>query len=101
MTKIPKKGKFLVDVIAGARPNLMKVSPLIDALDKEVWAKVRFINTGQHSSELMFQNIAKSLQMRGADEEFKNVHGSGKKAGFPSFENCVLLRRQKRGRRRK
>ena len=76
MTKIPKKGKFLVDVIAGARPNLMKVSPLIDALDKEVWAKVRFINTGQHSSELMFQNIAKSLQMRGADEEFKNVHGS-------------------------
>jgi len=63
-------------VIAGARPNLMKVSPLITALDKEEWVKIRFINTGQHSSDLMFRNVAKSLQLRQPDEEFENVHGS-------------------------
>ena len=74
--KITKGEKLLVDVIAGARPNLMKVSPLITALNKEEWVKVRFINTGQHSSNLMFQNVAKSLQLRQPDEEFENVHGS-------------------------
>ena len=74
--KITKGEKLLVDVIAGARPNLMKVSPLITALNKEEWVKVRFINTGQHSSNLMFENVAKSLQLRQPDEEFENVHGS-------------------------
>ncbi len=74
--KITKREKLLVDVIAGTRPNLMKVSPLITALDKENWVKVRFINTGQHSSNFMFRNVAKSLQLRQPDEEFENVHGS-------------------------
>lgn len=74
--KITKREKLLVDVIAGTRPNLMKVSPLITALDKEKWVKVRFINTGQHSSNFMFRNVAKSLQLRQPDEEFENVHGS-------------------------
>jgi len=54
----------------------MKVSPLITALDKEEWVKVRFINTGQHSSDSMFRNVAKSLQLRQPDEEFENVEGS-------------------------
>lgn len=75
-TKITKRKKLLVDVIAGARPNLMKVFPLITALDQEDWVKVRFINTGQHSSELMFRNIVKSLLLREPDKEFENVHGS-------------------------
>jgi UDP-N-acetylglucosamine 2-epimerase (non-hydrolysing) len=54
----------------------MKVFPLITALDQEDWVKVRFINTGQHSSELMFRNIVKSLLLREPDKEFENVHGS-------------------------
>jgi len=75
-TKIPKKKIVLVDVIAGARPNLMKVSPLIAALDKEAWAKVRFISTGQHSADSMFRNVAHSLKLREPDQIFKNVNGS-------------------------
>ena len=76
VTKIPKKEIVLVDVIAGARPNLMKVSPLIAALDKQAWVKVRFISTGQHSADSMFQNVAHSLKLREPDQIFKNVNGS-------------------------
>ena len=76
VTKIPKKEIVLVDVIAGARPNLMKVSPLIAALDKQAWVKVRFISTGQHSADSMFRNVAHSLKLREPDQIFKNVNGS-------------------------
>jgi UDP-N-acetylglucosamine 2-epimerase (non-hydrolysing) len=54
----------------------MKVSPLIAALDKQAWVKVRFISTGQHSADSMFQNVAHSLKLREPVQIFKNVNGS-------------------------
>jgi UDP-N-acetylglucosamine 2-epimerase (non-hydrolysing) len=40
--------KALVHLIAGARPNFMKVSPLYHALMGESWCEPLFIHTGQH-----------------------------------------------------
>jgi UDP-N-acetylglucosamine 2-epimerase (non-hydrolysing) len=40
-------------IVAGARPNFMKVAPLFRALSLENWIKPALIHTGQHYSENM------------------------------------------------
>ncbi len=43
-----------LDIIAGARPNFMKIAPIIEALKKvEPLIKYRLIHTGQHYDEKM------------------------------------------------
>ena len=37
-----------LDIIAGARPNFMKIAPLYHALKKEDWAEPIIVHTGQH-----------------------------------------------------
>jgi UDP-N-acetylglucosamine 2-epimerase (non-hydrolysing) len=37
-----------IDLIAGARPNIMKVAPLYHALKAAGGFKVRLVHTGQH-----------------------------------------------------
>ena len=43
---------FLIDVIAGARPNFMKVAPIINAIKKSQRnggdLSFRLVHTGQH-----------------------------------------------------
>lgn len=43
---------MLIDLIAGARPNFMKIAPLIDAIKQEkergVDIHFRLVHTGQH-----------------------------------------------------
>lgn len=60
--KIKNRQKILVDLIVGARPNLMKISPLFHELKKSSVFEVRLINTGQHSSfemsEVFFQHFS-------------------------------------------
>jgi UDP-N-acetylglucosamine 2-epimerase (non-hydrolysing) len=53
--------KKLIYIIAGARPNFMKIAPLYHALINEPWADPRIIHTGQHydvnMSDLFFKDL--------------------------------------------
>ena len=51
----------LIDIIAGARPNFMKIAPLYHALINESWCKPRIIHTGQHYDEAMSQSFFRDL----------------------------------------
>src|SRR5688500_7245044 len=42
-----------IHLIAGARPNFMKVAPLWPALSKAGWAKPILVHTGQHYDDAM------------------------------------------------
>lgn len=46
---------MLIDLIAAARPNFMKIAPLWRALSAECWATPRIIHTGQHYDHAMSQ----------------------------------------------
>lgn len=56
---------MLIDLIAGARPNFMKISPLIDAIrkaqEKGESIKFRLIHTGQHYDKNMSQRFFDQL----------------------------------------
>jgi len=47
----------LIDIIAGARPNFMKIAPIIDALKvaeaRSSGLRYRLIHTGQHYDKAM------------------------------------------------
>ncbi len=55
----------LIDIIAGARPNFMKIAPLIEALEKEKEAGgalgYRLIHTGQHYDRNMSGSFFEQL----------------------------------------
>src|SRR5215217_2099001 len=48
---------MLIDIIAGARPNFMKIAPIIEAIHEEQRVgtplQYRLIHTGQHSDKRM------------------------------------------------
>ena len=56
--------RMLIDLIAGARPNFVKIAPLWHALKKQTWCETRIIHTGQHSdidmSEWFFRDLSLS-----------------------------------------
>ncbi len=45
---IDNMNKKKIFLIAGARPNFMKIAPLYHALKKQKWAETLIVNTGQH-----------------------------------------------------
>ena len=60
----PKPGNIkrkVVHLIAGARPNFMKIAPLYRALQNERWCDAKLIHTGQHydanMSEAFFRDF--------------------------------------------
>jgi len=40
---------FKIHLVAGARPNFMKIAPLFHQLEKESWCEVSIVATGQFS----------------------------------------------------
>ncbi len=58
---------MLLDLIAGARPNFVKLAPIIRAVEAAKAAEknidYRFIHTGQHSSDAMSGAILRDLAM--------------------------------------
>lgn len=56
---------MLIDIIAGARPNFMKIAPIIEAIQKAQEADVnisfRLIHTGQHYDKNMSDNFFEQL----------------------------------------
>lgn len=51
----------LIDLIAGARPNFMKIAPIIDALKVSGKTKYRLIHTGQHYDRNMSGSFFEEL----------------------------------------
>jgi UDP-N-acetylglucosamine 2-epimerase (non-hydrolysing) len=51
-----------IDLIAAARPNFMKIAPLLKVLSKEAkWCKPRVIHTGQHYDDRMSEWFFRDL----------------------------------------
>ena len=53
--------KLRVHLVAGARPNFMKVGPLFHALSKTDWAEPILVHTGQHYSAEMSDVFLRDL----------------------------------------
>jgi UDP-N-acetylglucosamine 2-epimerase (non-hydrolysing) len=60
-------GIMLIDIIAGARPNFMKIAPIIEAVKKAKSAgekiEYRLIHTGQHYDKKMSGSFFEELQI--------------------------------------
>ena len=71
-----------IDIIAGARPNFMKIAPIIEAIQAKQLTKkhlhFRLIHTGQHYDEKMSGDFFKQLQIPQPD--FNLNIGSGTQA---------------------
>lgn len=66
----------LVDLVAAARPNFMKVAPLYHALVQEsAWCRVRLVHTGQHYDANMSDAFFRDLRL--PDPEVHLGVGSG------------------------
>jgi len=64
-----------IHLVAGARPNFMKIAPLYHALTKEPWCKCVIVHTGQHYDTQMSDAFFTDLALPSPDIEL-NV-GSG------------------------
>ena len=56
-----------IDVIAGARPNFMKIAPILEAIEKAkaqgINISYRLIHTGQHYDHNMSEQFFEQLQI--------------------------------------
>jgi UDP-N-acetylglucosamine 2-epimerase (non-hydrolysing) len=88
--------KLKIFLIAAARPNFMKISPLYHALNAESWALPQIIHTGQHYDISMSDSFIRDL---GIPEPYTNLGvGSGTHAEqtgkvMIEFENVALEER--------
>jgi UDP-N-acetylglucosamine 2-epimerase (non-hydrolysing) len=55
--------------VVGARPNYMKIAPVMDALRSETRLRQVLINTGQHYDEAMAGGFLKELQLPAPDRD--------------------------------
>jgi UDP-N-acetylglucosamine 2-epimerase (non-hydrolysing) len=72
----------IIDIIAGARPNFMKIAPIIDAIEKSKkkgsCLEYRLIHTGQHYDEKMSGDFFRQLSI--PQPHFNLGAGSGTQA---------------------
>ena len=79
--------KVLIDIIAGARPNFMKIAPIIRAMEESQRAGgclcYRLVHTGQHYDARMSGDFFVQL---GIPEPDVNLEvGSGTQAGIAKW----------------
>jgi UDP-N-acetylglucosamine 2-epimerase (non-hydrolysing) len=67
---------FKIDIIAGARPNFMKIAPIIDAIHKLASNSIayRLVHTGQHYDKKMSGSFFEEL---GIPEPHVNLNAGG------------------------
>ena len=56
-----------IHFIGGARPNFVKIAPLLIFFDKESLFSSVFINTGHHYDKALSENIIKDLNLKKPD----------------------------------
>lgn len=66
----------VVHLIAGARPNFMKIAPLYRALRNECWCDVKLIHTGQHYDANMSQAFFRDFGLPDPDIHLNVGSGS-------------------------
>ncbi|MCX2739936.1 non-hydrolyzing UDP-N-acetylglucosamine 2-epimerase [Pontibacter anaerobius] len=65
---------MLISIVAGARPNFMKIAPIIDAIEEEEGISYRLIHTGQHYDKKMSGDFFEQL---GIPEPHVNLEAGG------------------------
>ncbi len=70
--------KINIDLIGGARPNFMKISPIIDAIDNLYPDKIsyRLIHTGQHYNDKMSGQFFRQLNIPEPHYNFRAGSGT-------------------------
>jgi UDP-N-acetylglucosamine 2-epimerase (non-hydrolysing) len=87
---------YSLDLIVGARPNLVKVAPLIRALHGEARLKFRLIHTGQHYDSRMSQEFFDILEIPHEHvnlEVGSSSHAKQTACIMERYEDCVLSKR--------
>ena len=66
-----------IDLIAGARPNFIKISPIIDAIklaqSKGENIEYRLVHTGQHYDKNMSDTFLSQLEINGENPKPKRL----------------------------
>jgi UDP-N-acetylglucosamine 2-epimerase (non-hydrolysing) len=70
--------KPTIDLVAGARPNFMKIAPLYHALKDANWCRPRIVHTGQHYDANMSDAFFRDLGL--PEPDFHLGVGSGSQA---------------------
>ena len=55
--------RTFVHLVAGARPNFMKIAPLYHSLEKEPWCECAIVHTGQHYDQAMSGTFFQDLRL--------------------------------------
>lgn len=71
--------------IAGARPNFMKIAPILEELDRRGTFVTQLIHTGQHFSPEMSDSFFKDLGIREPDVNL------GVRAGSPTGQTAAMM----------
>jgi UDP-N-acetylglucosamine 2-epimerase (non-hydrolysing) len=79
-------------LVAGARPNFVKVAPLVRAFDERGW-DTRLVHTGQHYDDAMSGSFFADLGMRPPDAELhagSGRHGAQTARVMTRFESWLV-----------
>lgn len=68
--------KALIHLVAGARPNFVKIAPLWHALRKKDWCEIRIVHTGQHADINMSDWFFRDLRLPPPDHHLNAETGS-------------------------
>lgn len=86
----------LVHLIAGARPNFMKVAPLYHALCEEPWCRSILVHTGQHYDATMSEAFFRDLGLPTPDHNLgvgSGTHAVQTAAVMTAYERLCLAER--------
>ena len=88
--------RSLVHLVAGARPNFMKIAPLFHALKRETWCRPAVVHTGQHYDAEMSDAFFRDLGIPAPDHHLgvgSGSHGEQTAAVMVAYERlCVTSR---------
>lgn len=93
---ISTKGQYVLDLVVGARPNLVKVAPLIRELQHEDRLKFRLVHTGQHYDNRMSDDFFDVLEIPHEHvnlEVGSSTHAKQTACIMERFEDCVFSKR--------
>ena len=81
-----RTSKLKLHLIGGARPNFIKIAPLLKLLDKNKNFETTFVNTGQHYNNKLYDKILEDLGLRLPDVNL-NV---GSSTSITQFSKIML-----------
>jgi UDP-N-acetylglucosamine 2-epimerase (non-hydrolysing) len=84
---VAEAGRFRVVAVAGARPNFMKIAPLLRELYARPGFDVRLVHTGQHYDASMSERFFEDLGIREPD------HNLGVGSGTHAEQTALVLSR--------